>query len=42
MVWEAWLDVKGKGKAAGVDRQRLEDFAGNLENNLYKLWNRLA
>ena len=42
MVWEAYLEIKGKGKAAGVDRQSLEDFEGNLKNNLYRLWNRLA
>lgn len=42
MVWEAYLAIKGKGKAAGVDKQSLEDFAGNLENNLYRLWNRMA
>jgi RNA-directed DNA polymerase len=42
MVWEAYQEVKGKGKAAGVDHQSLEDFEGNLENNLYQLWNRMA
>ena len=42
MIWEAWLEVKGKGKAAGVDRQSMEDFSKNLEGNLYKLWNRMA
>ena len=42
MVWEAYLEVKGKGKAAGVDNQSLEDFETNLENNLYRLWNRMA
>ena len=42
MVWEAYLEVKGKGKAAGVDHQSLEDFEGDLEDNLYQLWNRLA
>ncbi|WP_312017635.1 hypothetical protein [Bradyrhizobium liaoningense] len=39
MVWEAYKLVK-KGKAAGVDGQSLEDFAGDLENHLYRLWNR--
>jgi RNA-directed DNA polymerase len=42
MVWEAYKLVKKKGKAAGVDGQSLEDFAGDLENHLYRLWNRLA
>lgn len=42
MVWEAYKRVSGNGKAAGVDGQSLDDFARDLENNLYKLWNRLA
>ena len=42
MVWEAYKLVKGKGKAAGVDGQSLDNFAQDLGNNLYKLWNRLA
>ncbi|TGN37623.1 group II intron reverse transcriptase/maturase [Paracoccus liaowanqingii] len=42
MVWEAYKLVEGNGKAAGVDGQSLEAFAGDLANNLYKLWNRLA
>jgi retron-type reverse transcriptase len=42
MVWEAYLAIRGKGKAAGVDRQSLEDFEDDLKNNLYRLWNRLA
>ncbi|MFK4505183.1 group II intron reverse transcriptase/maturase [Bradyrhizobium daqingense] len=41
MVWEAYKLVK-KGKAAGVDGQSLEDFAGDLENHRYRLWNRLV
>ena len=42
MVWAAYLEVRGKGKAAGVDHQTLEDFEGNLKDNLYRLWNRMA
>jgi RNA-directed DNA polymerase len=42
MVWEAYQRVKRNGKAAGVDGQSLEAFAGDLGNNLYRLWNRLA
>ena len=42
MVWEAYKLVRKKGKAAGVDGQSLDDFASDLENNLYRLWNRLA
>lgn len=42
MVWKAYQLVKRNGKAAGVDGQSLEDFAMDLENNLYKIWNRMA
>ena len=42
MVWRAYQLVKRNGKAAGVDGQSLDDFAKDLENNLYKLWNRMA
>ncbi|MFN9942246.1 MAG: reverse transcriptase domain-containing protein, partial [bacterium] len=34
--------MRRNGKAAGVDGQSLDDFAKDLENNLYKLWNRMA
>jgi retron-type reverse transcriptase len=42
MLWKAYQQVKRNGKAAGVDGQSLDDFAKDLEDNLYKLWNRLA
>jgi group II intron reverse transcriptase/maturase len=42
MVWKAYQLVKRNGKAAGVDGQSLDDFAKDLEKNLYKLWNRMA
>ena len=42
MVWDAYLSVSRKGQAAGVDAQSLLDFAEDLENNLYRLWNRMA
>jgi len=42
MVWKPYQLVKRNGKAAGVDGQSLDDFAKDLENNLYKLWNRMA
>ena len=42
MVWEAFKRVRAKGGAAGVDRQSIEEFEGDLSNNLYKLWNRLS
>jgi len=42
MVWSAYKLVRTKGKAAGVDGQSLDGFADDLENNLYRLWNRMA
>ena len=41
-VWEAYKRVKANQGGAGVDAQSLAEFAEDLENNLYKLWNRLA
>ena len=34
--------VKANAGAAGVDKQSIMDFEGNLKDNLYKLWNRLS
>jgi RNA-directed DNA polymerase len=42
LVWRAWLAVKAKGGAAGVDHQSLEDFERDLKNNLYRIWNRMC
>lgn len=39
---EAFKLIKANAGAAGVDRESLEDFEKNLENNLYKLWNRMS
>jgi retron-type reverse transcriptase len=41
-VWEAYKRVKANRGAAGVDDQSIEEFDGDLENNLYRLWNRMA
>jgi RNA-directed DNA polymerase len=38
----AFKQVKANGGRAGVDGQTIEEFEENLENNLYKLWNRMA
>jgi len=42
MVWQAWLQIRSNGKAAGVDGKSLTEFESNLKDNLYRLWNRLA
>jgi len=41
-VWEANKKVKANKGSAGVDGIDFEKFESNLENNLYKLWNRLS
>ncbi len=41
-VWEAYKRVKANRGGAGVDGQTLQEFDEELENNLYKLWNRLS
>ena len=42
LVWEAYKRVKANGGAAGVDEQSLTEFEGDLGNNLYRIWNRMA
>ncbi len=41
-VWEAYKQVKANHGAAGVDGQSIEQFEEDVENNLYRLWNRLS
>jgi RNA-directed DNA polymerase len=42
VVMDAYQQVKANHGAAGVDGESLEAFAENLQNNLYKLWNRMS
>lgn len=42
LIYEAYKRVKANKGGAGVDGQSMKDFEQNLENNLYKLWNRLS
>jgi RNA-directed DNA polymerase len=41
-VYEAYLQVRSNGGAAGVDGVTLEKFETNLKGNLYKIWNRMS
>ena len=42
IVGDAYKRVKANKGTAGVDNVSLEDFEENLENNLYKIWNRMS
>jgi RNA-directed DNA polymerase len=42
LVWEAFQRVKANGGSAGVDLETIEEFEGNIGDNLYKLWNRMG
>jgi len=42
LVMKAYELVKANKGAAGVDQESLEGFDKNLEDNLYKIWNRLS
>lgn len=41
-IEESWKRVKRKKGAAGIDGVTTEDFEKDLENNLYKIWNRMT
>jgi len=42
IVLEAFHRVKANKGAAGVDGKTIADFEGDLERNLYKIWNRMS
>ena len=42
VVWQAWRQVRANQGAPGVDRESISEFEGNLQGNLYKIWNRLS
>lgn len=42
MVWRAYQKVKANGGAGGVDDKSIADFDEDIENNLYKIWNRMV
>jgi RNA-directed DNA polymerase len=42
VVKAAYNRVKANRGAAGVDKESLKDFEENLEDNLYKIWNRMS
>lgn len=42
LVWQAYLQIKKNGGAAGVDGKSLKSFDENRNENLYKIWNRLS
>ncbi|WP_341794860.1 hypothetical protein [Rickettsia endosymbiont of Rhinocyllus conicus] len=41
-IMAAWERVKANKGTYGVDEESIEDFALNLKDNLYKLWNRMS
>jgi len=42
LVYAAFKAVKANAGAAGVDKQSIEDFETDLQDNLYKIWNRMS
>ena len=42
IVWESYQRVKSNQGACGVDQCSIADFEKDLQNNLYKIWNRMS
>ncbi len=42
LVMQAYLEVKRKGGASGIDQETIEDFERDLKDNLYRVWNRMS
>src|SRR3954452_13761430 len=42
VVWEAFGRVKANKGGAGVDEQSIAEFEQDLQDNLYRVWNRLS
>lgn len=41
-MWESYRRVKQNQGGCGVDQCTIEDFERDLQNNLYKIWNRMS
>ena len=41
-VWLAYQRVKANRGACGIDQVSLKEFEENLQDNLYKIWNRMS
>ena len=41
-VSNAWKCVRKAGGACGYDKQTIKDFEKDLDNQIYKIWNRMS
>ena len=42
LVFKAWQEVRKNRGAPGIDGQGVEEFEKDLQNNLYRIWNRMS